>query len=232
MAHFLGIMARKPKPHPSNVPGDFYVVDQCCTACGVPTNIAPDLFAFDEDHCFVKRQPSTKDEFERALKVVARQELGCIRYGGRDPVILRRLAEAGEGAQCDFARWTRVRPVLRNHVSVSARAAGTRSWDSAAVLEHFRSWIGARKPDYRTTDVRETGTCAVFSFTWYEDNFHEVVAEPRGDTVGQWLIHHSGNLAVSETLDEWLRSTDVFAEGRWYTEREWRRGASGQDRPW
>jgi ferredoxin len=90
--------------HPKNAPESFYVVDECCTACGVPIAIAPDLFAFDaNNHCYVKRQPSTADEIDAALRVIRMQELGCIRYCGDDKTILRRLAEAGESAQCDNA---------------------------------------------------------------------------------------------------------------------------------
>ena len=53
--------------HPKNVPGPLYVLDGCCTACGVPTSIAPELFEFDSrDHCYVKRQPDSDGEMEKA----------------------------------------------------------------------------------------------------------------------------------------------------------------------
>jgi 4Fe-4S single cluster domain of Ferredoxin I len=54
--------------HPKNATGQFYVVNGCCTACGVPTAIAPELFDFDAtDHCYVKRQPNSDAEMEKAL---------------------------------------------------------------------------------------------------------------------------------------------------------------------
>ncbi|WP_328285521.1 ferredoxin [Myxococcus sp. NMCA1] len=54
-------MSKQHEPHPMNVPGDFYVVDQCCTACGVPTHIAPETFATERlgGDCYVQRQPTT-----------------------------------------------------------------------------------------------------------------------------------------------------------------------------
>ena len=37
-------MAQDNRPHPMNVPGPFYVLNGCCTACDVPVSEAPDLF--------------------------------------------------------------------------------------------------------------------------------------------------------------------------------------------
>src|SRR2546426_5175715 len=135
-------MSNGDKPHAKNVPGAFYVVDGCCTACGVPDAVAPALFAFDADgHCYVKRQPGTAEETEAALHVVRTQELGCIRYRGTDPVILRRLAEAGEAAQCDVALPKGIRPVLRNHVTFTANNSEVRAWSGAAVLQDFGEYL-------------------------------------------------------------------------------------------
>ncbi|WP_228560819.1 MULTISPECIES: ferredoxin [Myxococcus] len=82
-------MSKQHEPHPMNVPGDFYVVDQCCAACGVPTHIAPETFAFATERlggdCYVQRQPITTEEVDRALMVVRCQEFGCVRYGGPTP---------------------------------------------------------------------------------------------------------------------------------------------------
>jgi hypothetical protein len=47
---------------------------------------------------FVRRQPETSSELDALLRVVETQELGCVRYRGSDPMILRR---AGEAAHCD-----------------------------------------------------------------------------------------------------------------------------------
>jgi hypothetical protein len=96
-------MTDRERPYAKNVSGPFYVVDGCCTACGVPEATAPGMFAYDSAmHCYVTQQPDSEDEVERALQVIRGQELGCVRYRGVDDVILRRLAEAGESPSCDF----------------------------------------------------------------------------------------------------------------------------------
>ena len=89
------------QPHPLNVPGDFYVLDGCCTMCGVPFQEAPDLFGQLDGHCFVKQQPAYADQYDQMIEVFRRQELRCIRYRGTDRYVQRRIAELGEGPQCD-----------------------------------------------------------------------------------------------------------------------------------
>ena len=96
-------MSPKPKLnlHPSSAPGDFYVTNGCCTMCGVPEKVAPDLIggsAHEGEHCYWKKQPETPDEIDRAIEVLARQELGCHRYAGLDPKILNRIAPE----DCDY----------------------------------------------------------------------------------------------------------------------------------
>lgn len=76
------------KPHPANVPGQFYVEEGCCIACGVPEEIAPDLFGWveGENHCFVKRQPSGAAELSQMLDAMCSSEVDCIRarFADRD----------------------------------------------------------------------------------------------------------------------------------------------------
>jgi len=91
------------KPYELNVVGDFYVIPECCTLCGVPWSLAPDLFDYSDQHCWVARQPKNSAELDQMLRVIESQELGCIRYAGSDSRILARLRAAGEGRQCDAA---------------------------------------------------------------------------------------------------------------------------------
>jgi hypothetical protein len=77
---------------PRNVPGDFYVVKDCCLLCSVPWHFAPDLFSVDSSGCWVSKQPITPDEHSRMLTVLRTQELGCIRYRGSNPEILQAVA--------------------------------------------------------------------------------------------------------------------------------------------
>lgn len=88
---------RTRRAHLQNAPGDFYVEYDCCTCCGVPEHIAPDLFAsvMQNDQCFVKRQPRTEQEMGRMLTVLQHQDLGCVRYRGSDPALIQRLESEG-----------------------------------------------------------------------------------------------------------------------------------------
>ena len=52
-------------PYPKNVPGPFYVQNECCIACEAPENEAPDLMAHEVEghpHCYFKKQPKTSEE--------------------------------------------------------------------------------------------------------------------------------------------------------------------------
>jgi hypothetical protein len=94
---------RAPRPHRLNVSGDFYVEAGCCTRCAVPWTEAPKLFADHDDGCYVRKQPDGDAELASMLEVFRLQDLGCVRYSGRDAAVLRTLTEMGEAAQCDFA---------------------------------------------------------------------------------------------------------------------------------
>ncbi len=67
---------------PRNVPGDFYVEKDCCTLCGVPWHIAPELFGYDDQGWWVKRQPANVGDHAKMLRVIEVQELGCVRHRG------------------------------------------------------------------------------------------------------------------------------------------------------
>lgn len=94
---------RRKNPYRLNVRGDFYVEDRCCTFCGVPEAEAPDLFETNTagEQCYVKKQPQSEDEMRRMVSVFAGQELGCVRYAGRDARILRELVHVNAAASCD-----------------------------------------------------------------------------------------------------------------------------------
>ena len=132
--------------HPKNAAGPFYVLDSCCTACGVPTSLAPELFDFDSvDHCYVKRQPTSDMEMEKALRVLRAQELDCVRYRGKDQAILRRLAEAGEAHQCDHAL-PGVGVVLRNVVTFVPSNPHDVTLEASRMLDEFSDYLKNRYP--------------------------------------------------------------------------------------
>jgi hypothetical protein len=95
------------KPHPLNAPGDFYVGDGCCTMCGVPFCIAPELFGTLEssqglEHCFVRQQPQTPDQVGDMIQAMAAAETRCIRYKGDDYSIQSALVLDGQADLCDI----------------------------------------------------------------------------------------------------------------------------------
>lgn len=85
----------------SGDPNGLYVDTECCLSCGVPWDLAPEIFADGEETCVVKRQPATPTEYRRVLRVFRTQDLGCVRYGGQDPRVLRILRRAGCAFDCD-----------------------------------------------------------------------------------------------------------------------------------
>jgi hypothetical protein len=88
-------------PHPQSAPGDFYVENGMCITCGVPHAVAPDLMGWVDEktsHCIWKKQPETRGEVDQAIRVLEVQELGCHRYAGNDPAILKRISPE----YCDY----------------------------------------------------------------------------------------------------------------------------------
>jgi len=78
------------------------VDSECCTNCGVPWHFAPEVFAQGPDVCYVKRQPEGSVELRKVLRVFRYQELGCIRYSGKNPRIISLLHRVGEYLACDL----------------------------------------------------------------------------------------------------------------------------------
>jgi len=225
------------KPHPQNVAGPFYVVDGCCTACGVPETVAPELFAYDSaTHCYVKRQPATPEEVEHALRVVHEQELGCVRYRGTDHLILHRLAEADASHYCD-SPLEGVGPVLRNTVTFSATDDEIVSLDEFAHhMQRVTPWntIRTRRPSASfwsalRWSTRTRGESLLLS--WYRDDFHRLILSPLHEAPQRWRLHHDGPLGLSESLDRWLSEDTRYDNVLWFSEAEWKLRLKGQRRP-
>ncbi|GAB1270339.1 hypothetical protein NBRC116493_35930 [Aurantivibrio infirmus] len=80
-------------PHPKNIKGDFYVEDGCCTACDLPREEAPELFKYEDGHCYVCRQPTTNAEVVKILNAMEVQDLDCIQYKGKNKEIIGGLKQ-------------------------------------------------------------------------------------------------------------------------------------------
>ncbi len=226
-------MASKLTPHPSNAGGPFYVENGCCTACGVPRHFAPELFAEDEQHhCFVRRQPQDAAETDAMIRVVATQELGCVRYRGTDLVIQRRLAEAGEGEQCDVPPAAGVEPLHRDHVSFLA-ADRAEPLTGRAILDRLVSYLAKQPQAYKSTAVSsgEGETLASLAVSWFEDRFHRIELRA-AHSPGSWLLRHFGPPRFSDTLHDWLNSDEAFADVRWQTLGQHEAAGSWLRTPW
>lgn len=84
---------KKLPSHPKNVRGDFYVEHGCCTACDLPSEVAPELFKYEENHCYICRQPSSKEEIVKILNAMEIQDLDCIQYKGNNEKIINNLKQ-------------------------------------------------------------------------------------------------------------------------------------------
>ena len=77
-----------------NVSGHSMLKPDAPLLAEIPEVTAPAHFDVDaESHCFLKRQPENVEQVDRMLLTMMRSEVGCIRYGGTDECITRRLAE-------------------------------------------------------------------------------------------------------------------------------------------
>jgi hypothetical protein len=239
-------MAEIIRPHPKNAPGPFYVVDGCCTACDVPVSEAPDLFTYDaSSHCFVKCQPRTENEFDRAFRAVGAAEFECIRYRGNDPAVLRRFAELGSPHLCDVAPPSEIRPVVRDHVTFDAESSEHQAMSAVDLAETFRDYLHCRDKQreelgsrfrYRFRPLEGDSTSASFAYSWYEDEYYSVDFRVIGDAGRRWLACHGsaarpGARGVSNQIDDWLKSGSKFCAIRWYVGREWRSSGEWRTSP-
>lgn len=217
----------KAEPHPKNAPGPFYVVNGCCISCMVPHSQAPTLMGYDEEegHCFVKQQPKSPDDMYQTIRAVWFSELQCLRYGGQDPVLLRRLAEIGEAGACDQPPPAGAACLLRNHVSFQASATDSRR-GIAHALQRYLDSAFSHYSDYKITPPTDDGHELHLSVSWYQDDYHPIWVGPGEPNACRWLIRHSpvmksGSIALSLTLDDWLRTDPAYADLRWYTADQW-----------
>ena len=224
-------MSDKERPHPDNVPGAFYVVDGCCTSCGVPVDVAPDVFAWNkESHCFVKRQPETDAETTRALKAISGAELPCIRYRGTDRAVLERLAGLGQPELADVT--PHLAPVLRNHATFDV-ASGEPS--SALLATRFRDHLLADSRSWQRYTIRPVATflkSARLTYGWAMPQFHRVVFRDLGLTQQRWLVSHRTYLAVSDHVNDWLTTDPLVTNVRWYSQESWKGNREWRSTPW
>jgi hypothetical protein len=78
-----------------NAVGDFCVLKGFCISCGNPESQAPNLIEHDGEQCFFKKQPTTKEEIEEAMKAFRVCCCGAYHYKGKDKKVLSYLSTLG-----------------------------------------------------------------------------------------------------------------------------------------
>lgn len=222
-------------PHPKNVPGPFYVLDGCCTRCGVPEAHAPLHFGFDDqDHCFICRQPADDGEVEDVIDAAVCAELECIRYRGNDVEVLHRLAERGHEHLADVplpaevvrrSVTDRVRFKLREVEAPTALQAAEAF--RSRLLERERAYQEAVGSPFHRIGEAEGGRLeATLAYGRRDEKVDVVEFRLLDDATGEILArHHSASRPsgrrVGRELMDWLlgaaelRGMDWFSEARW-----------------
>lgn len=227
--------------HPDNVPGPFYVENGCCITCGVPFEVAPDMFDWAEgdSHCFVKRQPCNPKQLDRMLHAMWSSEVECIRYRGADPTVARRIVEFGSGDSCDL-------PVARGRIRVrdQVRFRSLRQGDTPlAAAARFRAWLAAESAGsgtpYKLKEPRWWNRhTAIFSWDPYGTRFTRFnrvsfFRDKEEDRLtarlrpGRLVAGHGLALTVHEWLDEAERASGIV----WSSWDERQKGAPGLHMP-
>lgn len=96
-------MSTPRRPHPSNVPGDWYV-DDACIDCGAARDLAPDLITRSGGQSVFTRQPTTPaDEREAWLAALACPTASVRTTSGRKPPAAVFPQELGPGVfRCGY----------------------------------------------------------------------------------------------------------------------------------
>jgi hypothetical protein len=205
------------RPHALNVVGPFYVEDGCCTACGVPW-AAPGMFGRDiRDHCYVRRQPETHAELDVMIRVLASQELNCIRYKGDDEGVIQRLVNTGMEAQSDTPPPDHLRRMMRTCVTFVA-IEKSQPWTRRDIEARLAAALASPNFVSREAD-------GALEVAWYQGDFHRIEIG-RDLAPGRWVLQHFAPPLFSYSLHDWLEADEMFVDIRWQTETEWASGGA------
>ena len=191
----------------SNAPiindGDFYVEPGCCLLCGVPEDLAPEVFRTGEDHCFVRRQPCSRDEVDRTIKAMWSSEVDCIRYRGHDPGLLDRLARAGMSSQADHPRRPGAPAALRDKVTFSMPSGLGLSPTAQGAVSAFRADMRASGRKVLPALFRSRSILV----SLFGNQFHRVqlIEEGNGKLVAR-LRSRTALPGLAWLVQDWLRA--------------------------
>jgi len=209
-----------------NAVGPFYVEDEMCIACGTPESHAPELMSHEQDsgHCYFFRQPLTAEEVDRAILAIWSSCCGAIRYGGNDPIIIKRLAQIGEADKCDRA--------AQGNYPLSTRSVAAFTFDerferkaSRAIFELILAGLRSQSRPLAVKGSARSDVVQVH-FTWYEGASAEVVVERLAEASGQWVLRlhpqsQAATVGCAVLLDDILRADPRVTGIRWYVPYDW-----------
>jgi len=183
--------------------GDFYVEPGCCLLCGVPEDLAPEVFQTGEDHCFVRRQPCSRDEVDRTIQAMWSSEVDCVRYRGHDPGLLDRLARAGMSDQADHSDRPSAPAALRDKVTFRMPSELGLLPTASRVASAFRADMRASGRRVRPALF---GRRSIW-VSWFGNQFHRVhvIEEDNGKLVAN-LLSRTALPGLAWLVHDWLRA--------------------------
>lgn len=192
--------------------------------------MAPDLITMDDEGCYFHRQPETPHEINRALDACIVSCIENYRYGGKDEEIRARLTEAGYGHLCDvpISRPRVIRHLARFSMPNAVDARGVVA-EVANALELSHGVVsGDRDRAEYETAPHPRLDIAIHTYTVERIVPAGAVATAYRDPDPRsvWLLRgpkHSFRIHAHTKLVE-LGAGDV----RWFSEDEYKRGASGR----
>lgn len=185
----------------------FYVEPECCLLCGIPEDIAPELFETGDQHCSVKRQPACQAEIDKVVHAMWASEVECIRYRGNDELLLARLAEAGMTGQTDHPSAVRRSLILRDRVNFTITSDSRLTGSVQVIAKAFRH---DRKMSGDKVLPGIFGPTSVL-FSWFRWRFH-VIRFAKGAEQGAFtaqLISVGALQGLAWFVDHWLREQGV-----------------------
>lgn len=165
------------KPHPLNVPGDFYVEDTCCITCGVWEALNTDMIGWhhgsDGTHCFVRRQPITQRESDLMVEAAVMAEAACFHYRGEDMGILQRLVTLKDASVCESPIAQTLLPIVRRNIRLTLHASDTAT--AELLVTSLSSFLlGKNIPDATNGYEVLRPSPQQVAFRWHDGDFHRV----------------------------------------------------------
>ena len=177
------------------------------------------------------------------IQVLWSSELGCIRYRGSDPQVLRRLAEAGLESYSDVPT-PDSEPVLRNLVTFTAAAQSESEITPSDLASSLAEYLTPEKSEYdrctwRIADVGRQTAALVYQRVVEiadVDQTYRVVFVRLSNGGGRWLARHSNqretwSMGLSLSIHGWLTGDARFQSIKWYPASEWEGGTAQSDTP-